>query len=64
MFQFMLNETFHKGQSFITSCQSGKISPNLVTLAETDKGKRGKIDWHSISIYVLYLCLSIFLPFL
>ena len=28
----ILNEPFQNGQSFLTVCQSGEISPNLVTL--------------------------------
>ena len=28
----MVNEPFQKGQYFLTSCQSGEISQNLVTL--------------------------------
>ena len=32
----ILNEHFQNGQSVITLCQSGEISPNLVTLTDSE----------------------------
>ena len=54
----ILNEAFQNGQSFLTACQSGEISPNLVTLVvnkqtsvETNSVKPTSVKSTPIKIY-------------